>query len=168
MAQDCLGFSSRLQHSADLQGVIEDRGRPVKLYVRRGRKSSCCPSERLPVLEIAKRVGIRPADGVRAAGSSASPRKALRACCATKPVRLGGHSARAAGRRLHAAAVVTKSTCARTARCRSPMWTGRAMAKAMGLHRSNDPAHMGCPQAPGRTGSRTFKLIQRSRLRRQA
>ena len=24
-------------------------------------------------------------------------------------------------------------------------WTGRAMAKAMGLYAANDPAHMGCP-----------------------
>src|SRR6202453_5324959 len=44
------------QHSADLQGVIEDRGRPVK-HVQRA-KIVLLPAARLPVLEIAKRVGI--------------------------------------------------------------------------------------------------------------
>ena len=44
------------QHSADLQGVIEDRGRPVK-HVQRA-QIILLSAERLPVLEIAKRVGI--------------------------------------------------------------------------------------------------------------
>ena len=44
------------QHSADLQGVIEDRGRPVK-HVQRA-KIVLLSDARLPVLEIAKRVGI--------------------------------------------------------------------------------------------------------------
>jgi hypothetical protein len=44
------------QHSADLQGVIEDRGRPVK-HVQRA-KIILLSAERLPVLESAKRVGI--------------------------------------------------------------------------------------------------------------
>ena len=44
------------QHSADLQGVIEDRGRPVK-HVQ-GAQIILLSAERLPVLEIAERVGI--------------------------------------------------------------------------------------------------------------
>ena len=44
------------QHSADLQGVIEDRGRPVK-HVQRA-QVILLSAERLPVLEIAKRVGV--------------------------------------------------------------------------------------------------------------
>src|SRR5271163_415932 len=44
------------QHSADLQRVIEDRGRPVK-HVQRAR-IILLSAERLPVLEIAKRVGV--------------------------------------------------------------------------------------------------------------
>ena len=44
------------QHSADLQGVIEDRGRPVK-HVQRA-QVILLSAGRLPVLEIAKRVGI--------------------------------------------------------------------------------------------------------------
>ena len=44
------------QHSADLQGVIEDRGRPVK-HVQRA-QIILRSAERLPVLEIAKRVGV--------------------------------------------------------------------------------------------------------------
>jgi hypothetical protein len=44
------------QHSADLQGVIEDRGRPVK-HVQRA-QIILLSAERLPVLEIAKRVGV--------------------------------------------------------------------------------------------------------------
>ena len=51
------------QHSADLHGVIEDRGRPVK-HVQRAQKIILLSAERLPVLEIAKRVGISQADGV--------------------------------------------------------------------------------------------------------
>jgi hypothetical protein len=46
------------QYSADLQGVIEDRGRPVK-HVQRA-QIILRSAERLPVLEIAKRVGISP------------------------------------------------------------------------------------------------------------
>src|SRR5580704_6890250 len=45
-----------VQHSADLQGVIEDRGRPVK-HVQRA-QIILLSAERLPVLEIAKRVGV--------------------------------------------------------------------------------------------------------------
>ena len=44
------------QHSADLQGVIEDRGRPVK-HVQRA-QIILLSAERLPVLKIAKRVGV--------------------------------------------------------------------------------------------------------------
>ena len=44
------------QHSADLQGVIEDRGRLVK-HVQRAQIIRLS-AERLPVLEIAKRVGV--------------------------------------------------------------------------------------------------------------
>ena len=44
------------QYSADLQGVIEDRGRPVK-HVQRA-QIILRSAERLPVLEIAKRVGV--------------------------------------------------------------------------------------------------------------
>src|SRR6202040_3200213 len=44
------------QHSADLQGVIEDRGRPVK-HVQRA-QIILLSAERLPVLEIANRIGI--------------------------------------------------------------------------------------------------------------
>jgi hypothetical protein len=44
------------QYSADLQGVIADRGRPVK-HVQRA-KIILLSAERLSVLEIAKRVGI--------------------------------------------------------------------------------------------------------------
>jgi transposase len=44
------------QHSADLQGVIEDRGRPVK-HVQRA-QIILLSAERLPVLEIARRVGV--------------------------------------------------------------------------------------------------------------
>src|SRR5580698_10109956 len=43
------------QYSADLQGVIEDRGRLVK-HVQRA-QIILLSAERLPVLEIAKRVG---------------------------------------------------------------------------------------------------------------
>jgi DNA invertase Pin-like site-specific DNA recombinase len=43
-------------HSADLQEVIEERGRPVK-HVERA-QIILLSAERLPVLEIAKRVGI--------------------------------------------------------------------------------------------------------------
>src|ERR1700685_3907801 len=42
-------------HSADLQGVIEDRGRQVK-HVQRG-QIILLSAERLPILEIAKRLG---------------------------------------------------------------------------------------------------------------
>ena len=45
------------QHSVDLQGVIEDRGRPVK-HVQSGAQIILLSAERLQVLEIAKRVGI--------------------------------------------------------------------------------------------------------------
>jgi DNA invertase Pin-like site-specific DNA recombinase len=44
------------QHSADLEGVIEDRGRPVK-HVQRA-QIVLLSAERLPVLEIANRVGV--------------------------------------------------------------------------------------------------------------
>ena len=44
------------QHSADLQGVIEDRGCSVK-HVQRA-QIILLSAERLPVLEIAKRVGV--------------------------------------------------------------------------------------------------------------
>jgi DNA invertase Pin-like site-specific DNA recombinase len=44
------------QHSADLQRVIEDRGRPVK-HVQRA-QIILLSADRLPVLEIAKRVGV--------------------------------------------------------------------------------------------------------------
>jgi transposase len=44
------------QHGADLEGVIEDRGRPVK-HVQRA-QIVLLSAERLPVLEIAKRVGV--------------------------------------------------------------------------------------------------------------
>ena len=44
------------QDRAELQGIIEDRGRPVK-HVQRAR-IVLLSAERLPVLEIAKRVGI--------------------------------------------------------------------------------------------------------------
>ena len=44
------------QHSADLEGVIEDRGRPVK-HVQRA-QIILLSAERLPVLEIANRIGI--------------------------------------------------------------------------------------------------------------
>lgn len=44
------------QHSADLQGVIEDRGRPVKPVQRA--QIILLSAERLPVLAIAKRVGV--------------------------------------------------------------------------------------------------------------
>ena len=44
------------QHSADLQGIIEDRGRLVK-HVQRA-QIILLSAERLPVLEIARRVGI--------------------------------------------------------------------------------------------------------------
>ena len=44
------------QHSADLQVVIEDRGRPVK-HVQRA-QIVLLSAERLPVLKIARRVGI--------------------------------------------------------------------------------------------------------------
>jgi DNA invertase Pin-like site-specific DNA recombinase len=44
------------QHSADLRGVIEDRGRPVK-HVQRA-QIILLSAELLPVLEIAKRVGV--------------------------------------------------------------------------------------------------------------
>src|ERR1700689_1476809 len=44
------------QYSADLQGVIEDRGRPVK-HVQRA-QIILRSAERLLVLEIAKRVGV--------------------------------------------------------------------------------------------------------------
>jgi Homeodomain-like domain len=44
------------QHSADLQGVIADRGRPVKPVQRA--QIILLSAERLPVLEIAKRVGV--------------------------------------------------------------------------------------------------------------
>jgi hypothetical protein len=56
------------QHSADLQGIIEDRGRPVK-HVQRA-KIILLSAERLPVLEIVKRVG------------SAVPRPSSAAPCA--------------------------------------------------------------------------------------
>ena len=55
------------QHSADLQGVIEDRGRPVK-HVQRA-QIILLSAERLPVLEIAKRVRHQPADGVALAAA---------------------------------------------------------------------------------------------------
>ena len=45
-----------VQDRAELQGIIEDRGRPVK-HVKRAR-IVLLSAERLPVLEIAKRVGI--------------------------------------------------------------------------------------------------------------
>jgi transposase len=44
------------QHSADLEGVIEDRGRPVE-HVQRA-QIILLSAERLPVLEIANRIGI--------------------------------------------------------------------------------------------------------------
>jgi DNA invertase Pin-like site-specific DNA recombinase len=44
------------QQSADLQGVIKDRGRPVK-HVQRA-QIILLSAERLPVREIAKRVGV--------------------------------------------------------------------------------------------------------------
>ena len=44
------------QHSADLRRFIEDRGRPVK-HVQRA-QIILLSAERLPVLEIAKRVGV--------------------------------------------------------------------------------------------------------------
>jgi Homeodomain-like domain len=44
------------QHGADLQGVIEDRGRSVK-HVQRA-QIILLSAERLPVLGIAKRVGV--------------------------------------------------------------------------------------------------------------
>jgi DNA invertase Pin-like site-specific DNA recombinase len=44
------------QHGADLEGVIEDRGRPVK-HVQRA-QIILLSAERLPVLEIANRIGI--------------------------------------------------------------------------------------------------------------
>src|ERR1700677_5154628 len=44
------------QHGADLEGVIGDRGRPVK-HVQRA-QIILLSAERLPVLEIANRIGI--------------------------------------------------------------------------------------------------------------
>jgi hypothetical protein len=44
------------QHCADLQGVVKDRGRPVK-HVQRA-QIILLSAERLRVLEIAKRIGI--------------------------------------------------------------------------------------------------------------
>ena len=49
-------FCCQLQDRADLLGIIEDRGRPVK-HVQRAR-IVLLSADRLPVLEIAKRVGI--------------------------------------------------------------------------------------------------------------
>ena len=77
------------QHSADLQGVMSrgQRASGEVKHVQRGRKSSCCPPERLPVLEIAKRVGISRPMVWRWQQRFAEERH-LRVCCATKPVRL--------------------------------------------------------------------------------
>jgi hypothetical protein len=72
------------QHSANLQGVIEDRGRPVK-HVHRA-QIVLLSAERLPVLEIVKRVGIsRPM--VWRWQQRFAEEGLLRACCATRPVR---------------------------------------------------------------------------------
>jgi hypothetical protein len=68
------------QHSADLQGVIEDRGRPVKHVQRAQVILLSAERRRLPS-------GSASAGRWCGAGSSASPRKALRACCATRPAR---------------------------------------------------------------------------------
>ena len=111
------------QHSADLQGVIEDRGRPVK-HVQRAQiillSAELLRCWRLP---------SRSASAGRwcGAGGSASPRKALRACCATRPRPPGIPPVPQA--EVHA---VVEGTL------REPPgavthWTGRAMAKAMGL-----------------------------------
>src|ERR1700704_5898048 len=55
------------QHSADLQGVIEDRGRPVKPVQRA--QVILLSAERLPVLKIAKRVASsQPSSGPSRAG----------------------------------------------------------------------------------------------------
>ena len=58
------------QHSADLQGLIEDRGRRVKCRVKHVQRAEIIlrSAERLPVLEIAKRVA-QPADGVALAAA---------------------------------------------------------------------------------------------------
>ena len=130
------------QHSADLQGVIEDRGRPVK-HVQRA-QIILLSAERLPVLEIAKRVGIsRPMvwrwqqrfaeEGIE------GPLRDKTRPPGIPPVPQA---------KVHA--VVERTL-------REPPgavthWTGRAMAKAMGFRCERSSAY-GPPISSSRTGS---------------
>ena len=111
------------RHSAVLQGVIEDRGRPVK-HVRRA-QIILLSAERLPVLEIAKRVGVsRPMvwrwqQRFAEAGVEGLLRDKTR-----KP----GKAPIAADK----AAQLVALTCTEPPHQATP-WTGRAMAKAIGI-----------------------------------
>ena len=109
---------------AELHGIIEDRGRPVK-HVQRAR-IVLLSGDRLPVLEIAERVGIsRPMvwrwqHRYAEEGFEGLLRDKTRPPCGTPPVPLA---------KVHA--VIERTL-------REPPgavthWTGRAMAKAMTL-----------------------------------
>jgi hypothetical protein len=122
------------QHSEDLQGVIEDRGRPVK-HVQRA-KIVLLSAERLPVLEIAKRVGISRPMVWR--WSSASPRKALRICCATRPVRPASRQCR------RPRCMPWSSAPCANRPAQHPLDRPRD-GQGDGSFAANDPAHLGRP-----------------------
>ena len=140
-----------------LRDVIEDRGRPVK-HVQRA-QIVLASADHLPVLEIANRSAS--ADPWCGAGSGATPKRALKVCCVTRRARLAFRRCRR-----------PRSTPWSSAPLRAPPgavthWTGRAMAKAMGLSLRTVPTHLVRSRAAA-ASHQTFKRSNRSRLRRQA
>ena len=108
---------------ARLTAIIGDRSRPLK-HLQRSR-IVLFSTDRLPVIEVARRAG----SAVRrcGAGSAAMPRPGWKVCCATRP--------RPPGKAPVAPATVAEVlalTCAEPPG-ETTHWTGRAMAKAVGL-----------------------------------
>jgi hypothetical protein len=126
------------QHSADLQGIIEDRGRPVKPVQRA--QIIRLSAERLPVLEIARRVGIsRPMvwrwrQRFAEEGIEGLLRDKTRPPGIPPVTQAKVHAVLERTLREPPGAVTH--------------WTGRAIGQGDGSFAANDPAHMDCSQAP--------------------
>ena len=146
---DCLKLLLSAQHSADLQGVIEDRGRPVK-HRSSGRKSSCCPPSAFAGAGDCQ-AGSASVGRWCGVGSRASPRKALRVCCATKPVQPGIPPVPQA--KVHA---VVERTLQRTARCSHPLDRPRH-GQGDGSFRCERSSAYGLPISSQPHRIRTFK-----------
>ena len=149
------------QHSADLQGVIEDRGRPVK-HVQRA-QIILLSAERLPVLKIAKRVGVSRPMVWRNMAAASSPRKALRLVARQDPP--ARHPA--SGVFTITGACRGRAHPARTARCSHPLDRPRH-GRGDESFAANDPAHMGRHHKLHKAApDQDLQAIQqRSRLRR--